>query len=707
MPSFPEPNMIRMRTLPAALALLLGLAAPLWAQVPIEVPEDLQLFWKQYQPAHEADDEAAMDKAVRQHLDLAEQTLDLLLDDLSRKDVPELHDEVRALGRSMDRVQGQPISMHRVRYVLNLSQPERVARRAAVIEFNKAFAVFNDALTEKSEDGWTRSLEAFRKAADTLETVGDVQFAIDALRKMADLERLLNRPWESGQHLKRIVELGKQLDYEDVEVDSARTMLAEMKAKGIDPDAPKPEGAGAPAESGATGEAAPTGGGLGLTSFKEGSVEASFPLALDAPKKGLGSIQLPSFFPLDNYLLWLDSWMDNNGPSALDLGTPTPFVPFDKPLMVSRDGAEFSIDADGDGKADVTFTPNTTPQRIEIPAPDGSGSYPLMVSVPGDKEAMFGLELNFSPQPIGARLRVQIASSMDGKVLDETWKVMDSNLSGRFGDVQDWWGDLVTTGVEANPIRFQQTDAVLIGKAKAAIPWSSVLPLGEDFYRATLTPDGKTLSLRQLDLATGFVKLEIDTPVAPTHVVLREVGRLEGAFLNVVPAKKGGVVKVPAGTWQLAFGRIEKGAKTSMQQARIYTGQSAPIEVKAGETTTLSLGGPFKLSASTKLDGKATVVEGTSLRIFGRAQEEYAMLFDDSLQPDVETRTADGKKFGKPAKMRRPDIAVWQEANAPDVIVWFPHMLSIESGKPEKLQVRLTQKSQSLLGGPFDSDWIP
>jgi len=27
--------------------------------------------------------------------------------------------------------------------------------------------------------------------------------------------------------------------------------------------------------------------------------------------------------------------------------------------------------------------------------------------------------------------------------------------------------------------------------------------------------------------------------------------------------------------------------------------------------------------------------------------------------------------------------------------------------KAEKLQLRLTQKSHSLLGGPFDSDWIP
>jgi len=704
--------MIRIRPLMAALtalAIVTSLTAPLRGQAVIDMPDDLKPFWSQYQPAHEADDETAMDKAVRQHTDLAEQALDLLLDDLSRRERVELHDEVRALARSMDRVVGQPQFMERVRFVLNLSQPERLSRHGAMDELNKAFEVYNEALVEKSEDGWKRSLAAFQQSSTTFQALGDIQFSILALRKLADLEQLLKQPWERSQHLKRIVELGAGLDYKDIEVESAKTALTELKAKGIDPDGPKPEEAGAVPDVGDDGTAAavPTGGGRGLTSYKEGSVEQTFTLALDAPKKGLGGLTLPTFFALDNYLLWPTTWMDVDGPSVLGIGSPMPFAPFEKPLKLSRDGAEFSIDSDGDGKPEVTFTPSTTPQHIDVPAPDGKGSYPLMVSVPGEKESMFGIEVNFSPQPSGARLRINIASSMDGRVLDETWKVMDSNLSGHFGDVQDWWGDLFTVGTEANPVNFQQTDAVLIGKAKAPIPWSTVLPVGENFYRATLTPDGQTLTLRQLDLATGFVKLDINTPIQPAYLVLREVGKLEGAFINVAPAKKGGSVKVPVGKWQISSGHLQKGAKTSMQQVRIYRGQSEAIEVKPGETTTLALGGPYQLQAKTTLDGKETVVDGMSLRIFGRAKEEYAMLFDESLTPEIEVRTPDSKKFGKPVKMRRPDIAAWQESGDPDRLMWFPFTQRIENAKAEKLQVRLTQKAQGLLGGPFDSDWIP
>jgi hypothetical protein len=255
---------------------------------------------------------------------------------------------------------------------------------------------------------------------------------------------------------------------------------------------------------------------------------------------------------------------------------------------------------------------------------------------------------------------------------------------------------------------------VLMGKARVAQPWSTVLPVGEDFYRTTLTPDGRSLTLRKLNLETGFVKLDSTLPVTPTHVVLQETsGALEGAYINVVPPKKGGLVKVPAGTWAITFGRLEKGAKTSMQQVRIYQGQSTAIEVKPGETTPLPLGGPYRIRVYTKPlegakpDDKTVVVDGRSIRVYGRAGEEYAMFFDEALQPDVEVRTAEGKKHGKAERMRRVGISEWQDNKGDDNMQWFPLDYPIENPKGEKLQVRLTQKAHPMLGGPFDSDWKP
>jgi hypothetical protein len=232
--------------------------------------------------------------------------------------------------------------------------------------------------------------------------------------------------------------------------------------------------------------------------------------------------------------------------------------------------------------------------------------------------------------------------------------------------------------------------------------------VGEDFYRAEIGKDGRSLTLHKLALPTGLLKLDIATAVAPTHVVLAGTGPLEGAFFNVVPAKKGGTVKLPVGSYLLASGRIESGKKTSMKEARIYQGTSTAIEVKAGETTTLALGAPYKLKVKTATQEGAGIIVGASLRVFGRAGEEYAMLFDDPLQPDVEVHDKAGHKLVKGDTMVRADVEAWQKnENKKDNALWFPVNYTFELPAGSSFQVRLTQKTHPLLGGPFDSDWTP
>src|SRR5262249_53337867 len=143
---------------------------------------------------------------------------------------------------------------------------------------------------------------------------------------------------------------------------------------------------------------------------------------------------------------------------------------------------------------------------------------------------------------------------------------------------------------------FRDPDAILVGKNKVAVPWSSVLSLADGFYAASIKPDGSELSLHKLQLDVGQVKLDCTTKVQPSHVLIEEIsGALPGAILNVVPAKRGGTVAVPAGTWQFVMGRLESGTKTGLQQARIYRGHSASFEVKAGATVTMPFGAPYSL----------------------------------------------------------------------------------------------------------------
>ncbi|HZL98745.1 MAG TPA: hypothetical protein VFD43_00705, partial [Planctomycetota bacterium] len=451
--------------------------------------------------------------------------------------------------------------------------------------------------------------------------------------------------------------------------------------------------------------------GAALLQFAAGSAPIELALEDDRGSKGIGAVVLPGCWSPEQYLLWPQSIVavGDPDPDPFDPYRAIQLKPFGAEMLVERDGSKFSFDVDGDGKFELTTMPSSTPQRIELPSPDGSRFYPLMLSVPADREDMFGVSTNYAPQKESARLRFGVGGSLQAEAPGAPWKIFDANLTGQFGDAAvKNWDDACTAYDPAQPHTWWDTDAVLIGKSKAAIPWSTAMPVGEDFYRAEIGEDGRQLTLRKLALETGKLALDLSTAVAPTHVVLCGTGPLEGAFFNVVPAKKGGAVTLPAGSYLLASGRIESGKKTSMKQLRIYQGTSGPIEVVPGQTTTLALGAPYKLAVSTGSNEGLGVIVGTSLRIFGKAGEEYAMLFDDPLQPEVEARTKSGHKLVKGDRMARAGVEEWQKnENKKDNALWFPVNYEFEVPEGEAFQVRLTQEKHPLLGGPFDSDWTP
>lgn len=686
---------------------LVLLSGALFAQSGVDhMPEDIQPFWKLYYPAKVADDEADMDKAVRLHAALAEQSLELLIDDICLMDDYALHDELRTLAWSMDRVQGLTRFIERVRNVLDMDMSQRRQRRQAVTDFVEALDLVDEAKVELSEDAWKASLSKFEIARVGFERLGDAEWTIISLRQMCDVEVQLRRPWHRGQLLKAILVLAEVLPYKEIQGDWAEFELTKLRAAGIDPDGPEPAAA-TPGAIGAApdGAASEGGGGRGISSYASGSSDQVFAFKQSVPKKGIGSVALPSLSPIDQFLTWPFTYVEDDGPSEFNADRPLSMQPFGVALMLTRDGTEFGIDANGDGEPDVLFAPSSNPQRVDIPSPDGEQVYPLLLSVPGDREQMFGMELNYSPQPGGARLRFGLACLMQGKVLGSTWKLYDSNLTGRYGDSVEFWDDLLGEFEEDEQTYFFDHDSVLVGKAKKAVPWSSILPVGDGFYRASINPEGTQLTLREMNLQTGFVKLDAKTAVPPSFAIIREVGKLEGAYFDVAPLKRRGVIEVPVGTYQFDTGMITKGKKTSMQQARMIRGRAEPFEVKAGETHVLELGAPYTLRPVTRNDGKTLVVEGHKLRVWGRGGEEYRYLFDEVLRPTVEARTAEGKKLGKPERMRPAGITEWQ--TLPSYTIWFPLDLRIDNKGGDRVQVRMSVKSHPLLGGPFESDWTP
>ncbi|MHC4845279.1 MAG: hypothetical protein ACYTCU_03860, partial [Planctomycetota bacterium] len=160
----------------SAVLLMTGAAI---AQRGVEhMPEDLAPFWDKYYPAKVLDDEGEMDKQVRLNPDLAERALELLIDDVCIKDDYELHDELRTLAWSMDRVQGLTRFIERVRFVLDLELLDRRLRRQAVGEFIEGLNLFNAAAEERSEGAWKAALAQFETSRRNFERLGDAEWTI-------------------------------------------------------------------------------------------------------------------------------------------------------------------------------------------------------------------------------------------------------------------------------------------------------------------------------------------------------------------------------------------------------------------------------------------------------------------------------------------------------------------------------------------------
>ncbi|MGQ0551865.1 MAG: hypothetical protein ACT4PU_01430 [Planctomycetota bacterium] len=681
-------------------------AAPSQDANPYRLPEDLLPFWSKYSELSKMDDESGMDKLIRTQRDPALRLMDLLLDETGRRETPELNDELRALARSLDRIDSGTRFIERVRFVRDLTVPQRRARTVALDQLWAGYQALTAAQLERSETAWAAVLAAFDVARKSFEQIGDVESQVLCLQEAAEVEKGRGRLWEFAVLIAAARDLSTKLPFKDPLIEYATKELERLLKQGIDPTKDKPGNLPAPTP-GSTGAAPSDSAGRGLTSFAAGATEQRFPLEMEASKKGLGPVMLPGFAPPEQFLLWPVSWVGTTGNEPLGVFSDRPFRLFGQGVSLLRGDSEHGFDTNGDGKAEVSFQPSSNPQRVDLPAADGKSFYPLMVCVPSDREAVFGLEVNYAPTTDSTRLRYHLGGAMVGKVLGETWSVYDANVSGVYGDTVELGNDLITRqaalarGDTADPVFFADLDAVLIGKAKAALPWSTVLPVGDGFQLASIDPNGQELVLQKLNLQTGSIKLDMATAVQPAYVILQEVGALTGAYFNVVPAKKGGSVTVPAGKYHLLCGRIQTGSKSSLKQVRIYRGRSQPFEVAQGATFTLALGAPFNLQAGLRTEAKELIVEGRSLRVYGRGGEEYAMFFDEALQPDVELRSADDRKLSKPQRMPEVDIAAWQEG--PVETMWFPMDLRLELKEP-KVKVLLSQKSHPLLGGPFQGE---
>jgi hypothetical protein len=316
--------------------------------------------------------------------------------------------------------------------------------------------------------------------------------------------------------------------------------------------------------------------------------------------------------------------------------------------------------------------------------------YAFFMMSGGQGQTWFQTTVNF--QQAG---RYRIGCYRETKVHDETVLLVDDNCTGVIGDPSDQ-GDNIWRG---GP-RWIDNDGIIVGKGKPQ-PWSDIVQIaGKWHHLKAVDPHAKRIRTRELNIETGQVVLKWNGPVAPRMLVVAEIGDMKGSYFDVAG---GAPVNVPAGRYEIAYGRIESGKGAQMKQAWIFKGDSPEFEVKAGAATTLDMGGPYVVDFKTDMRDKSLVVVGKSLIVKDKTGAILGRIYDEIPYCDVAMRKKGGPPIGKPKTMSKISTEVFNEDN---VAAWFPADFSIDNVKTEDgVEVQLSLKKHALLGGPFTSEW--
>ncbi len=544
----------------------------------------------------------------------------------------------------------------------------------------KASNIFAEATQKKEQAEFRRALVEMADALTAAEKAKDVEMAAMARYHVGYAQ----------QHLGEYAEVIKAFDVAmDEWVEAGRPKEA-MYQYMVDKRRELIDQGHDPLEAGKAAAAGPKKNTT--TSYKEGSEWVGVETVYKEMKE---PAQFASTTPwgVENVLLWREfNWSDKKGH---EFGLLVQAAPFGKPLKVFREGGKGYFDLDEDGKESKS---DATVKVI-----DGKPSLNSLKAGPGkdaDKYAFFMLSGGQGQQWFGTLVnyqnsgRYRIGCYREAKVEGETLVLIDDNCTGSIGDPSE----RAETIGRGNPT-YIDNDALVVGKGRVA-PWSDIVSIAGRWWNLkVLDPHAKQLRIRELDVTTGQVVVKWNGPVAPKVLAIGETEAMKGAFFDVAG---GTPVTVPAGRYEIAYGRLEAGKPGQMKQAWILKGESGAFDVKPGEVTTLDLGGPYTVDFKTEQRDKALVVLPKTLVVKEKSGAIIGRIYDEIPYYEVAARKRGGGAVGKPKAMSKISTETF---NSDNTATWFPAEYVIDHAKEEETEIQLTLKKHALLGGPITSEW--
>ncbi len=459
-----------------------------------------------------------------------------------------------------------------------------------------------------------------------------------------------------------------------------------LKNEGYDPDA-KPGESTAPAGNTSTSWAKDA----------EGKRYSDpIPMRLHVDEKLPTKFVTPSARSSGNTARWRQWVLNGNGPAAFS----GDFNPLSTKFKVKRDGVKLAYQLDGSDDWEefkCIAKPNLVEMERKVSTTNGEVEleYAWLAASGGSQESRFGMSINASPQMDQIGVRYHSACYLKGKVLGEDLILIDDNNSGTFGDRPELIDNTSTVAPH-----FVATDAMIVGRAKVAAPFTEFMESNGAFYRIKVQED-YSIRTRKLDVDTAKVKLKYEGRVKPQIVVIEERREFIGAFF---PIEERNWTTVPVGEYRLSYGIIRKGKGNNEQSCTILPGRTTSFRVEKDQEHVVELGGPYTFDFEHEQlpDGNVKVI-GKSVVVYGENGELYHRFWDEPPTPDkVWARVKGGGGGGKPEGMER---AVFEDYQKDQLCVWAPLDLVLRGSPDKSYEVRMEQKKHPLLGAPIKSDW--
>ncbi|MCB9877077.1 MAG: hypothetical protein H6835_05690 [Planctomycetes bacterium] len=290
-------------------------------------------------------------------------------------------------------------------------------------------------------------------------------------------------------------------------------------------------------------------------------------------------------------------------------------------VYLHRTGAsKFAIGLDAataDGATEVEASARPKPTEFFLDA-DKKMPYAMFFWQGGEREMTGVAECNYSPSTDVANLYYNSAASWEATADKETFVFYDDDCSGAPGRADPFEGEFkmhLLGDAGGNGVAAPLLDSMRLGKGPR-VPFSAFVKLASGWHHMELKARD-SVSLRPLNpeyVKTGKLKLAWSgpKPTAPAQLVVRGRGDFAAAMFDIAGGKE---VEMPAGDYDLLFGRIVAGKGARMQGACIYAGEDQkPILVEPGKTTVVEMGAPFRVEFRRDGDKNASI-DGLSIYV--------------------------------------------------------------------------------------------